>query len=256
MPTPLTAAPTWSTVVPTPDDTEGATGAGLDGFAQPLLNRTQYLYEQIFTLGVPRVRNVPNIATLKATTGMAHTDVRAVVGYGLYVYDSGSSATEELPWIVQPTTGGGRWLAGSLQPFQTRHVAYRSLSNALLHTGSAPSAVWTTPGGLALTLPASVQATDIIEVAASVELKSAGAGSVSVCIGFAGGSGPQTWDDSIRTVTSTTRTRVELLTTRDASGLAGGVLVPLQVSIYVKPNGSDDALLYGPGTFRVRVTRP
>lgn len=256
MPTNVTPVPTWSTVIPVPADGEGATAASIHAFVQPLANRSQWTYSLITGTGVQRFANADDITALKALTGMAHKDARVVIGYGMYLYDSGSSATEDLPWIVQPTTGGGRWrLAGSLLPFQSRHLAYRSFSNALLHTATAPTSAWSTAVGLPLILPAGVQSTDIIEVAASIELASAGTGSVSVCVGFAGSS-VQTWDDSIRTIATATRTRIELLATRDASGLSGSTTTPLQVGIYVKPNGSDDALLYGPGTFRVRVTRP
>jgi len=56
-------------------------------------------------------RPVANITTLKAinTTGIATGLTAIVVDYGLYIFNSTSTATADDIDIVQPTTGPGRW---------------------------------------------------------------------------------------------------------------------------------------------------
>jgi hypothetical protein len=109
MPTILTETATFDATVPTPDDGEGATGAGLDGMAQPLANRTQYLKAKVDADGVPRIARSADITALKAVTGMVTEDLRYVPGNGLYRFDSASATGELLPWVVQPNAGSGRW---------------------------------------------------------------------------------------------------------------------------------------------------
>jgi hypothetical protein len=52
---------------------------------------------------------VADVTALKAIVGQADLDAVLVAGQGLYDFVAADATTELLPWIVQPTTGGGRW---------------------------------------------------------------------------------------------------------------------------------------------------
>ncbi len=118
MPTGITPAAVWTALIPTPDDAEGATGAGLDGFAQALANREEYLKALVETTGVKIVRSVASLAALKALTGMAHREIvlmdDATLGFHLFAYHSTATNTPDDVLIVQPTVGGGRWFTALL----------------------------------------------------------------------------------------------------------------------------------------------
>jgi hypothetical protein len=136
---------------------------------------------------------------------------------------------------------------------------YQTLSDALLFAATAPSSDWTTDSGLGFTLPAGMLATDIIEVECDFEGASAGANDAWFAIGFKASTDAnnQMWATSTRKVTATaTRTRLTICSSRDCSGLGTGIsLAALRVSVFAQPQGSDDAQIYGPGTFRYRVIR-
>jgi len=108
MPTPITPVATWTGTIPTPDDGEAATGAGLDGMAQPLADRDEYLKTQVDSIGVRRVRRVTTLGDLRGQVVTGTGDVCYYVGTGFYYYDSGSVTAEDLPWIVE-SDYGGRW---------------------------------------------------------------------------------------------------------------------------------------------------
>lgn len=113
----ITGATTnYSATATVPTDGDARTAASVKTPFQRLLDNCAYLYDQLVTQGATRIRRVADTTALKAintTTGISDGDVRLVGDAtsfsGVYVYESGSSATEELPWIVQPTTGSGRW---------------------------------------------------------------------------------------------------------------------------------------------------
>jgi hypothetical protein len=81
---------------------------------QTAANRTRYLYN--------RAEPLADFAALKAinTTGFANGTTRFVTKQGPYSLDTGSSATELQPYVVQPTTGPGRWIAAA--PHRTSRV--------------------------------------------------------------------------------------------------------------------------------------
>ncbi len=95
-----------------PDNTEVADAAFLELLLQSLGNRALWLKALCTVGGIPRLAYIANIAALQAidVSTVQTTDVRLVYGTGLYLYDSGSSATQVLPWIVQPSVGAGRWI--------------------------------------------------------------------------------------------------------------------------------------------------
>jgi len=96
----------------TPDNADDADAAFLEILLKALADRTQWLKALCTVGGVPRIAYVADVAGLQAVdvSGVGSNDVRLVKGVGLYQYDSGSSATEALPWIVQPSAGAGRWI--------------------------------------------------------------------------------------------------------------------------------------------------
>lgn len=79
---------------------------------QTVANRTKYL--------VDRHDALADIAALKAVASPADGLVRFVKAKGVYRFDIGSAAAEDLPFVVQPTVGGGRWIH---ELEQTRGVA-------------------------------------------------------------------------------------------------------------------------------------
>lgn len=106
MPTNITPVATWTGTIPTPDDTEGATGAGLDGFAQALANREQWLYSVITGSGVTRVQIFADITDMKTSTPAGTGDVGLIPGTGFYYYDSAGVGPDDQPWTVEHDTGG------------------------------------------------------------------------------------------------------------------------------------------------------
>lgn len=114
MPTPITPAATWTAVIPTPDDGEGATGAGLDNMAQPLANREEYLKSVVEGVGPNRIRSVETFADLKNLTPN-DKDVTLVYGYGTYQFDvTITPGGDDLPLFCKPNVGPGQWyLAGA-----------------------------------------------------------------------------------------------------------------------------------------------
>lgn len=110
----VTSTSALTTAIPTPDDTEGATGAGLDGMVQPLLNNDAFLDARMNVTGVKIWRTVADIAALKALTGMAQNEIVLVgdvaSGFNLFAYHASAAVTGDDVLIVTPTSGVGRWL--------------------------------------------------------------------------------------------------------------------------------------------------
>ncbi len=115
-----------------PSDGDPPTAASVNVAFQALADRTQYLGLALSPL--------TDIATLKTinTTGMTDGTSRHVKGHGYFTFDSGSAATENLPWVVQPNTGSGRWISGTAhQASVTRNVSCDSVQGV----GSVAGAV-------------------------------------------------------------------------------------------------------------------
>jgi hypothetical protein len=100
--------------------------------------------------GVKLVRNVANLAALKAIVGGAGVDRELcwVEGLGLFFYDSAGATAADNVMVVQPDSGGGRWyhaayaakgVADGLSAYGTRVVWAGALegssSAALMTTG-------------------------------------------------------------------------------------------------------------------------
>lgn len=101
---------------------------------QAIADRTQYLSLQ--------TSSIPDLTTLKAinTTGMTNNTVRHVKAHGFYTYDSASAATENLPWVVAPTTGSGRWISDTAhQTTLTRVVPCAAALRGMPTAANAPS---------------------------------------------------------------------------------------------------------------------
>ena len=79
---------------------------------QNLADRLAWI-KALITSGMPRVRWV-SAADLIALTGMSTGDIAVVRGgsapLSIVTYASGSSATDNPPYVYTPTAGGGRWL--------------------------------------------------------------------------------------------------------------------------------------------------
>lgn len=106
MPTAITPVATWTGTIPTPDDGEAATGAGLDAMAQPLADRTEYLKAQVDTSGVKRIRKFDTINDMKTSLGASTGDMGYVLGYGIYRYNSAGVGPDDQPWTVEHDLGG------------------------------------------------------------------------------------------------------------------------------------------------------
>jgi hypothetical protein len=103
---------------------------------------------------VKLLREAADVTALKAISvaGLATKDLRLVPGVGLYRYDSGSSATETLPWIVAPTVGGGRWvhILANYAPVN-RIVAATSVASVATRTTT--SSTYGDISGAAISIP-------------------------------------------------------------------------------------------------------
>lgn len=268
MPKNLTETATFSATVTVPEDGDGVTGLSIETAAQSLANRSQYLKSIVTGTGVGRIREVTTLAALKALTGMVDTDVVRLYGAGLYRYDTSTSATENLPWIVAPDVGSGRWihdnnaLAGSVLatldsggkvvepvPMRTFALEHKRFGALTIVTSTAFAAAWTTNAPSAV-ISVSCQATDIIEIDAAFLLSASGAGTVKGAIGIDTGS-VTILDETIREVTGTTPTYVQMTTT-----LLAGSAGTKSIGLYAYPSATYDATIAGPASFRVRVTRP
>ena len=159
----------FSTTATVPTDGDARTAASVKTPFQRLLDNDTYLQDQLVTQGAKKLRRVADTTALKAintTSGVADGEVR-VVGdgtsfKGLYVYESGSSATESLPWIVQPTTGSGRWYHASLD---LRVPAFGPVDHA--HIASVTSDTTSSGSYVDITHPAitfEAAAGDIVEI--------------------------------------------------------------------------------------------
>ncbi len=115
MPNNITDTSTFTATVQTVADGDSATAANFLLAPQGLANRTKFLYDAIYTNGVQAIRSVADINALKALTGMANNQVALVRGYGVFYYNSSSTATEQLPLVVTPTAGGGRWIVSNYE---------------------------------------------------------------------------------------------------------------------------------------------
>lgn len=81
---------------------------------------------------------IDSLSTLKAidTTSLDDGELRHVRGQGLFVFDDAATDTEKLPYVVDPTTGPGRWFRADID-------AIRPRSDSFTATGT-----WTCPDGV------------------------------------------------------------------------------------------------------------
>ncbi len=107
MPQNLTDSDSFDTVTG-PSATDIRNAASVRTHLQTLANRTRYLFSRLLPY-------VADFTALKAidTTGLADGTVRLVKGQGMYTLDTASGAAEFLPFIVDPTTGPGRWISAT-----------------------------------------------------------------------------------------------------------------------------------------------
>lgn len=111
----VVTVPAFTAAIPTPDDAEGATGAGLDGMVQPLLNNDAFLYALTASTGVKIVRSVGSLAALKALATMTHGELcvmyDATIGIHLFFYHSTATTPGTDTLVVEPGSGVGRWFS-------------------------------------------------------------------------------------------------------------------------------------------------
>lgn len=108
MATPITSVATWTDTIPTPDNGDGGTGAGLDAMTQSLANREEYLKSQVDSVGVRRIRSAIDTTALAALAVTGTGDVCVVQGIGVYRYDALGADPAVDPWIVN-SASGGQW---------------------------------------------------------------------------------------------------------------------------------------------------
>lgn len=112
MPTNLTETSTFDATITVPADGDARTAASVEVPFQALANRSKYLKTLTETTGITKIKTVADNAALKALTGMASGDVVKQTDIKvIYIYDSGLATAEHNGIIVEPTTGGGRWVA-------------------------------------------------------------------------------------------------------------------------------------------------
>lgn len=113
MPSTITGTATFSASIPTPDDTEGATGAGLDGMTQPLINNDVYL-KAALDAGVKRIQLAANPAALTALSpSSTDLDIACIPSVGLYVWVAAATTTVDGIMViggVGAPPAAGRWL--------------------------------------------------------------------------------------------------------------------------------------------------
>lgn len=101
MPTTLSEASSFDAAT-APIGTDIRNAASVQTALQAQTNRTRFVFD--------RTTPLADIAALKAIASPADGLVRLVEQFGFYIFDSSSGLAESLPWVVQPTTGTGRWL--------------------------------------------------------------------------------------------------------------------------------------------------
>lgn len=72
-----------------------------------------------------------DLAGIKAFTGMANMQPALVTNKGMFSYSSSSTTTADDIDVIQPTTGGGRWLRQLASPFISNQITYRTMSQAV-----------------------------------------------------------------------------------------------------------------------------
>lgn len=101
MPTTLTETSSFDAAT-APIGTDVRNAASMQTALQAQTNRSRFVFDRTTALA--------DIAALKAIASPADGLVRIVRRFGFYVFDTSSAAAEALPFIVQPTTGTGRWI--------------------------------------------------------------------------------------------------------------------------------------------------
>lgn len=99
-------------VGPSGGDTRNATSVNTG--LEDLADRTAYLKAKagVTDEGIQRIRTVADVAALKAigSGDRADKDVAVIPSIGVFLFESGSSATGDDSKVIQPTSGTGRWL--------------------------------------------------------------------------------------------------------------------------------------------------
>jgi hypothetical protein len=190
MPLTLTDSSVFSPVA-VPTGGEARTAASVQTPFQALANRTYYLQQLAEVLGVPRLKAVADVPSLKALTltGITDGDLRYVPSSGIYRYTAASAAAESLPFIASPNSGSGRWIhilndiAGANSGLATLTAAGRAAqmpANAIVATGYVgalssrvtSSSTYGDIAGASISLPGLLVG-DIVRVDGVVQLYSA-----------------------------------------------------------------------------------
>lgn len=135
MPHALTAVPGTSDTIVVPDNGEGGDAADLEGIAQGLLNKVQYLLN-----GVRKLYQVDEASDLAAISGQANGDVALVLeSLSLFVWVAGSTETAVSGFVYSDT--GGRWIIDKYALFDlsapsSPKLAYRGPNGIVSYTGT------------------------------------------------------------------------------------------------------------------------
>jgi len=125
MPSNLTDVSSFDTVSgPVGSDIRNA--ASVRASLQTLANRTRFLVERHDALA--------DIDALKAIASPADGLVRLVESKGLYVFDESSVDVEDLPFIVAPTVGSGRWFHATRDLFEDVYDIFDARPNVQVIT--------------------------------------------------------------------------------------------------------------------------
>jgi hypothetical protein len=111
MPGSYAGSPTYHANITPPSDGDPRTAASVRTPLQQLADRATWLKAFFDESGVKKVRNVVQVSDLKALTGMADKEVAWVAAMAApYIYLASSIAAADDIFVVQPNSGGGRWV--------------------------------------------------------------------------------------------------------------------------------------------------
>lgn len=279
MPETFVEAATWDTPIQGPNDGESALSDSVKAtLTKRLTNRTKYLKDLAEVSGVARLRSVADVAALKAVTGQTTSDLRFVKGKGVYRFDSGAAGPEALPWIVQPTVGGGFWehelvlvqgtdlatvVSGKVVepvPYGTRGVAGAGYDGALGSTIFTTTSASYVDSGIEASFAGNVAIGDVLVMHATIRCAMSAAGA-SGYVQLAHEQNAVT-TAILSTVTPVGREGAEdkpvtlHLCARFAVAASFSAGTPHKVKIQIKSNGTDTAKLFYNAHILMTQVRP
>ena len=130
-----------------------------------------------------RISQAATITALKAVTGMTNEEVRMVPGSGVFRYDSSATDTANDVDIVEPTSGGGRWIldGANLAAAGTLELAnYADVAAMIAASGSDENTLIVRPGTHNVAASVTFPAESALEVKNGSKIKPASGQTVTI----------------------------------------------------------------------------